>query len=100
MNLEELPKTESLEQVTNFMHELKQQDVCDMEVDLAEVMCQEADATVWNTLAHELETVIECLPVEEDDVEDMLMPGDELRDDLKVRSRHRWRMESSVMDLW
>ena len=38
MNLAELPKTASLEQVTNLMRELKQQDVCDMEVDLAEVM--------------------------------------------------------------
>ena len=88
MNLEELPKTASLEQVTNLMHELKQQDVCDTEVDLGEVMWQESDATVWNTLAHELETVIECLPAEEDDVEDIEMPGDELRDE---RSRDRWR---------
>ena len=38
MDLEELPKTASLEQVTNLMRELKQQDVCDMEVDLAGVM--------------------------------------------------------------
>ena len=53
------------------MHQLEQQDVCDLEVDLAEVMWQESDASVWNTLAHELETVIECLPAEEDDVEDM-----------------------------
>ena len=30
--------------------------------------------------AHELETVIECLPAEEDDVGDIKMPGDELRD--------------------
>ena len=52
-----------------------------MEVDLAEMMWQESDATVWNTLAHELETVIECLPAEEDDVEDIEMPGDELRDE-------------------
>ena len=77
MNLEELPKTASLEQVTNLMHEVKQQYVCDMEVDLAEVMRQESG----NTLAHELETVIECLPAEEDNVEDIEMPGDELRDE-------------------
>ena len=38
MNLEELPKKASLEQVTNLMHKLEQEDVCDMEVDLAEVM--------------------------------------------------------------
>ena len=46
MDLEELPKTASLGQVTNLMRELKQQDVCDMEVDLAEVMWQESDAAV------------------------------------------------------
>ena len=50
MNLEELRETASLEQVTNSMHKLKQQDVCDMEVDLAEVKWQESDAPVWNTL--------------------------------------------------
>ena len=80
MDLAELPKTASLEQVTDLMREIQQEDVCDMEVDLAEVMWQESDAIVWNTLAHELETVIECLPAEEDDVEDIVMPGDELRD--------------------
>ena len=31
MDLAELPKTASLEQVTNLMRELKRQDVCDME---------------------------------------------------------------------
>ena len=31
------------------MREIQQKD--DMEVDLAEVMWQESDATVWNTLA-------------------------------------------------
>ena len=54
--------------------------MCDMEVDLAEVMWRESGAIVWNTLAHELETVVECLPAEENDVEDIEMPGDELRD--------------------
>ena len=54
--------------------------MCAMEAELAEVMWQESDAIVWNTLAHELETVVECLPAEEDDVEDMEMPGDEIRD--------------------
>ena len=44
MNLSELPKTASLEQVTNLMRDLLQQDVCDMEIDLAEVMWQESDA--------------------------------------------------------
>ena len=49
INLAELPKTASLEQVTNLMREIQQQDVCDMEVDLANVMWQESDATFWNT---------------------------------------------------
>ena len=61
------------------MREIQQQDVCDMESDSNAVMWQESDAIVWNTLAHELETVVECLPAEEDDVEDIEMPGDELR---------------------
>ena len=71
MDLAELPKTASLEQVTDLMREIQQQDVCDMEVDLAEVMWQESDAIVWNALAHELEIVVQCLPAEEDDVEDI-----------------------------
>ena len=58
MDLAQLPKAASLEQVTNLMHEIQQQDVCDMEVDLAEVMWREADAIVWNTLAHEIKIVI------------------------------------------
>ena len=70
-----------MEQVTNLMRELKQQDVCDMEVDLAEVMWQESDASLWNTLAHELETVVECLPAEEEGAEDIDMPSDERRDE-------------------
>ena len=74
-------ETASLEQVTNLMRELKQQDVCDIEVDLAEVMWQEADASLWSTLAHELETVVECLPAEEEGVEDIDMPSDESRDE-------------------
>ena len=81
MDLVELPKTASLEQVTNLMRELKQQDVYDMEVDLAEVMWQEADASLWSTLVHELETVVECLPAEEEGVEDIDMPSDERRDE-------------------
>ena len=50
MDLAELPKTASLEQVTDLMREIQQQDMCDMEVELAEVMWQESDAIVWNTL--------------------------------------------------
>ena len=81
LDLAELPKTASLEQVTNLMKELKQQDVCDMEVDLPEVMWQEPDASIWSTLAHELETVAECLPAEEEEGEDVDMPSDDRRDE-------------------
>ena len=63
------------------MRELKQQDVCDVEVDLAEVTWQEADASLWSTLAHELETVVECHPAEEEGVEDIDIPSDERRDE-------------------
>ena len=76
-----VPKTASLEQVTDLMLDLEQQDVCNMQADLAEVTWQESDAAVWNTLAHELETVIDCLPAEEEDVEDTEMPSDERRDE-------------------
>ena len=62
------------------MRELKQQDVCDMEVDLAEVMWQEPDAKIWNTLAHELETVAECPPAEEKGEEDVNLRNDDRRD--------------------
>ena len=71
MDLAESPKTASLEQVTDLMRQIQQQGVCDIEVDLAEVMWQELDSIVRNTLAHELETVVGCLPAEEDDVEDI-----------------------------
>ena len=49
------------------MRELNQEDMCDMEVNLAEVRWQESDAKVFNALAQELETVALCLPVEEED---------------------------------
>ena len=84
VDLAELPKTASLEQVTNLMREIQQQDVYDMEVDLAEKMWQEADATVWNTLAMNWKQRIECVLTEEDDFKDIEMPGDELRDGSEV----------------
>ena len=62
------PKTEPLKQLTDLMREVQQQDVCNMEVNLIEVMRQE------------LETLVECLSAEEDDVEDIEMSGGELRD--------------------
>ena len=80
MHRAELPKTASLEQLTDLMRKIQQQDVCDMEDDLAQVMWQESDAIVWNTLAHEMETVIEGLPAEEDVVKDIEMSGGEFRD--------------------
>ena len=81
IDLANMPKTVSLEQVTNLMRELKKQDVCDMEVDLAEVMWQEPDAKIWNALAHALETMAECLPAEEEGEEDVNMRGDGRRDE-------------------
>ena len=80
MDRAELPKTASLKQLTDLMREIQQQDACDMEVDLAEEMWQESDAIVWSTLAHELETVVECPSAQEDDVEDIEMPGGALCD--------------------
>ena len=68
MDRAELPKTEPLKQLTDLMREVQQQDVCDMEVNLIEVMRQE------------LETLVGCLSAEEDDVEDIEMSGGELRD--------------------
>ena len=52
--------------VSGTVDQFKQQDVCDTEVALAEVMWQESDASIWSILAHELETVAECLPAEEE----------------------------------
>ena len=58
MDRAELPITEPLKQLTDLMREVQQQDVCDMEVNLIEVMRQE------------LETLVEFFSAEEDDVED------------------------------
>ena len=48
---------------------------------MAEVMWQESDAAVWNTLAHELETALECLSAEEEHDENIVMPSDERCDE-------------------
>ena len=53
LDLENLPKTVSLEQV-KALGELEQGDVCDMEVDLAEVRWQESDTEVLNSFAQDL----------------------------------------------
>ena len=87
-----------MEQVTNLMRGLEKQDVCDMEVDLAEVMWKESDAKIRNPLAHELETVSECPPAEEGGEEDVNMRNDDRRDEADGGNRHRWKMTSSVMD--
>ena len=47
--------------------------------DLAEVMWQESDTKIWNTLAHELESVTECLYAEEEGEEDVNMRDDDRR---------------------
>ena len=77
LDLKILPKTVSLEQVKTLVRELEQEDVCDMEVDLAEVRWQESDVQMLNVFAQDLETAVECLPAEEDEEEDVNMRGDE-----------------------
>ena len=67
LDLINLPKTVSLEQVITLVRELEHEDVCDMEVDLAEVRWQESDIEMLNVFAHDLETAVECLPAEEDE---------------------------------
>ena len=62
LDLKNLPKTVSLEQVKTLVRELEQEDVCDMEVGLAEVRWQESDTEVLNAFAQDLETPVECLP--------------------------------------
>ena len=66
----------SLEQVKTLVRELEQEDVCDMEVDLAEVRWQQSDIEMLNVFAQDLETAVECLPAEEDEDEDVNMRGD------------------------
>ena len=56
----------SLEQVKALVREFDQKDVCDMEVDLAEVRWQESDTEVLNAFPQDLGTAVECLPAEED----------------------------------
>ena len=51
LDLKNLPKTLSLEQVKASVRELEQEDVCDMEVDLAQVRWQESDTEVLNAFA-------------------------------------------------
>ena len=67
LDLKFFPKTVSLEQVKTLVRELEQEDVCDMEVDLAEVRWQESDIEMLNVFAQDLETAVECLPAEEDE---------------------------------
>ena len=62
LDLKNLPKTVSLEQVKTLVRELEQEDVCDMEVYLAEVRWHESDTEVLNAFAQDLDTAVECLP--------------------------------------
>ena len=87
LDLKILPKTVSLEQVKTFVRELEQEDVCDMEVALTEVRWQESDIEMLNVVAQDLETVVECLPVEKDEDEDVNMRGDEHRDGSDVEEQ-------------
>ena len=77
LDLKKLSKTVSLEQVKTLVRELEQEDVCDMEVDLAKVRWQESDIEMLNVFAQDLETAVECLPAEEDEDEDVIMRDDE-----------------------
>ena len=65
------------------MRKLEQEDVCDMEVDLAEVRWQDSDIEMLNVFAEDLETAVVCLPAEEDEDEDVNMRDDEHHDGSK-----------------
>ena len=80
LDLQNLPKTVSLEQVKTLVRELEQEDVCDLEVDLAEVRWQESDVEMLNVFAQDLATAVECLLAEEDEEEDVNVRGDEHHD--------------------
>ena len=97
LDLKNLPRTVSLEQVKALVRELEQEDVCDMEVDLAEVRWQESDTEVLNAFAQDLETAVECLLAEEDEDKDVNMRGDEHHDGSDVECR--WRKVENMMKL-
>ena len=59
-----------------MVRELEQEDVCDMEVDLAEVRWQESDIEMLNVFAQDLETA-RVSAAEEDKDEDVNMRGNE-----------------------
>ena len=61
--------------------------MCDMEVDLAEVRWQESDVEMLNVFAQDPETAVECLPVEEDEDEDVNVRGDEHHDGSDVEEQ-------------
>ena len=81
------PKTVSLEEVKTLVRELDQEDLCDMEVDLAEVRWQESDIEMLNVSAQDLETAVECLPAEEDEDEDVNVRGGEHHDGSDVEEQ-------------
>ena len=87
LDLENVPKNVSLEQVKSLVRELEQEDACDMEVDLAELRWQGSDTEVLNAFAQDLETAAECLPAEEDEDEDANMRDHEHRDGSHVEEQ-------------
>ena len=87
LRLKILPKTVSLEQVKTLKRELEQEDVCDMDFDLAEVRWQESDVEMLNVFAQDLETAVECLPAREVGDEDVNMRGDEHDDGSDVEEQ-------------
>ena len=87
LDLKNLPRTVTLEQVETLVRELEQEDVRDMEVDLAEVRWQESNIEMLNVFAQDLETAVECLPAEEDEDEDVNMRDDEHHDGSDVEEQ-------------
>ena len=84
LDLRNLPKTVSLEQVKTLVRELEHGRCVIMEV---EVRWQESGAEVLNAFAQDLETAVECLPAEEDEDEDVNMRDDEHRDGSDVEEQ-------------
>ena len=70
-----------------LVRELEQEDVCDMEVYLAEVRWQESDTEVLNAFAQDLETAVGCLPAVQDEDEDVNMRDHEHRDGSDVEEK-------------
>ena len=70
-----------------LVRELEQEDVCDMEANLAEVRWQDSEIEMLNVFTQDLETAVECLPAEEDEDEDVNMRNDEHHDGSDVEEQ-------------